>query len=78
MFLTTLYSGTLPGVEARVPHFWLVLPEVGVLTRALCSTSFYFSDHSGTLPGVHGAPAASMSFSNFAKSTSTRVRIFAN
>jgi hypothetical protein len=33
----------------------------------------YFSLHSGTLPGVQGAPAASISFTSLAKSTSTRV-----
>ena len=37
---------------------------------------FHFSDHSGTRPGVHGAPAASMSFSNLTRSVSTRVRSF--
>jgi hypothetical protein len=38
----------------------------------------FCSDHSGTRPGVQGAPADSMSFSSFARSTSTRARNFAN
>src|ERR1700736_6293449 len=33
--------------------------------------SLYFSCQSGTRPGVHGAPAASISFSNLTRSTST-------
>jgi hypothetical protein len=34
--------------------------------------SLYLSVHKGTLPGVQGAPAASISFSSVAKSTSTK------
>ena len=40
---------------------------------SLVVEGFYFSDHSGTLPGVQGAPAASISFSSFVRSTSTSV-----
>lgn len=38
----------------------------------------YFSDHTGTLPGVHGAPAASIFFSSLFKSESTSTRNFSN
>ena len=34
-----------------------------------CSVVYFSCCHSGTRPGVHGAPAASMSFSSFASST---------
>ena len=60
----------LSEVEGSLPSF---CPSVPSVVKGL-----YFSVHSGTRPGVQGAPAASMSFSSFTRSTSASVRNFAN